>query len=191
MSADRSVSDKTLLDEFTEDFTKILEKHCKYIIVSGFVAIAHGRSRGTEDIDVVIERITREEFTELYHDLEKGGFECIQPGKPEKVYDEYLTENSSIRFVKKGKFIPEMELKLAKDALDEYQLKTRTKIPLTGLDVYFSSIEANIAFKEEHLKSDKDLEDAKHLRIIYSEKLDEHEIQKIKKINNHTLKGVV
>ena len=39
----------------------------------------------------------------------------------------------------------------------------------------------NIAFKEELLKSEKDMEDAKHLRIVYADKLDESEINKIKK----------
>ncbi|MDD5616819.1 MAG: hypothetical protein PHH85_11540 [Candidatus Methanoperedens sp.] len=43
------------------------------------------------------------------------------------------------------------------------------------------SIEMNIAFKEELLKSEKDIDDAKHLRIIYSDVLDENEINKIKK----------
>ncbi len=38
----------------------------------------------------------------------------------------------------------------------------------------------NIAFKEELLKSEKDIDDAKHLRIIYSDILDEKEITKIK-----------
>ncbi|HEX7575560.1 MAG TPA: hypothetical protein VF360_04215, partial [Candidatus Methanoperedens sp.] len=76
--------------------------------------------------------------------------------------------------------IPDMEMKLAKDELDDYQLKTRKKLPLTGLDLYFSSIEMNIAFKEELLRSEKDMEDAKHLRIIYSDTLDETEITKIK-----------
>lgn len=180
MAADRSISDKTVLEEFTESFCRILEKHCKYMIVSGFVAIAHGRSRGTEDIDVIIERVTPDRFAKLYYDLDKGGFECVQPGIPGDVYKEYLLENTSIRFVKTGTFVPDMELKLAKDSLDEYQLKNRKKLPLTGLDLYYSSIEANIAFKEEFLRSDKDLEDAEHLRIIYSEKLDLKEIEKIK-----------
>lgn len=179
MGFDRSVSDKTLLEEFAEDFTSILEKHCKYIIVSGFVAIAHGRSRGTEDIDVIIEKLSREDFIELFRDLERGGFECVQPGSPGEIYDDYLLRDTSIRFVRKGTFVPDMELKLARDDLDEYQLDTRTRIPLTGLDIYFSSIEANIAFKEHYLKSGKDLEDARHLRIIYSEKLDDSEIRKI------------
>ena len=38
----------------------------------------------------------------------------------------------------------------------------------------------NIAFKEELLKSEKDIDDANHLRIIYSDVLDENEITKIK-----------
>ena len=75
-----------------------------------------------------------------------------------------------------------MELKFAKDALDEYQLKTKAKLPLTGLDIWFSSINMNLAFKEELLKSDKDLEDARHLRIVYKELVDEKEIDKIKKM---------
>lgn len=61
-------------------------------------------------------------------------------------------------------------------------MRTRKKITFTGIDVYFSSIEANIAFKEELLKSPKDLDDAKHLRIVYSEKINESEIDKIKKL---------
>ena len=73
-----------------------------------------------------------------------------------------------------------MELKFTKDLLDEYQLKTKVKLKLTGLDIWFSSIEMNIAFKEEYLKSPKDLEDARHLRIVYKENIKEEEIKKIK-----------
>ncbi len=177
----REVDDKTILDKFTEDFTKIVEKYCKYIIVSGFVAIAHGRSRGTEDIDMIIERIPKIKFIELHNELINSGFECMQSENPEVIYDEYLTNVTSVRYTRKGEFLPEMEIKLAKDELDEYQIKTRQKLPFTGLDIYFSSIEINIAFKEELLKSDKDMEDAKHLRIIYKDKINEKEIENIKK----------
>ena len=70
---------------------------------------------------------------------------------------------------------------MAKDELDESQLQNRVKLKLTGLNVWFGSIEYNIAFKEELLKSDKDMEDAKHLRIVYSKIINEDEINKIKK----------
>jgi len=177
---ERKVEDKTILDKFAEDFAKVVEKHTKYIIVSGFVAIAHGRSRGTEDIDMIIEKISKEKFTLLHSGLVKAGFECMQSASPETIYDNYLIAGVSVRYTRKGEFLPEMEVKLAKDSLDEYQLENRMKLPFTGLDVYFSSIEGNIAFKEELLKSDKDMEDARHLRIVYKGKINEKEIDKIK-----------
>ena len=188
--ASRSVSDRTILEKFVEDFVKVLERHAKYMVVSGFVAIAHGRARGTEDIDLIAEKMGRAEFAALFGDLAKSGFECIQSAGAGEAF-EYLNEGLSIRFARKGSFVPEMEFKFAKDALDEYQLAHRKKLPLTGLGVFFSSIEANIAFKEELLKSDKDLEDARHLRIIYSGQLDAREISKFKRmIREYRLKGI-
>lgn len=178
----RNVDDKTILDKFTEDFCSIVDKHCRYIICSGFVAIAHGRSRGTEDIDMIIEKLPRNVFTNLHQDLISNDFICIQSDNPDTLFDTYLSKDISVRYVWKGEghFPPEMEVKFAKDELDEEQIQARIKLPLTGLDVYFSTIESNIAFKEEYLKSDKDMEDARHLRIIYKEKINEEEINKIK-----------
>jgi hypothetical protein len=178
----RVVSDKTILEKFAADFAGVVERHARYIIVSGFVAIAHGRSRGTEDIDMVIERMPKEKFVLLHADLVKSGFECIQSDNPGEIYDDYLSDRTSVRYVKKGMHLPEMEIKFAKDMLDDYQLKTRKKLPMTGMDLYFSSIEMNIAFKEQLLKSDKDVEDAKHLRIIYEGRLDEDEIEMVKRM---------
>jgi hypothetical protein len=40
----------------------------------------------------------------------------------------------------------------------------------------------NIAFKENYLKSKKDLEDARHLRIVYEELINEEEIINIKRM---------
>ncbi len=176
----RGISEKNILDLFVEDFCEVVEKHCKYIICSGFVAIAHGRTRGTEDIDMIIEKLSLEDFLKLHKDLMKKRFECMQSDKGEIVYRDYLIEGNSIRYTRKGEFLPEMELKFAKDELDEEQLDSRQKIPFTKLDIYFSSIEGNIAFKEEFLKAEKDLEDAQHLRIIYEGKIDEDKIELIK-----------
>ena len=176
---DRKIDDKTILDRFLEDFVIIVDKHCKYIVVSGFVAIAHGRSRGTEDIDMIIEKLDKKKFFFLHNELVEKGFECIQSENPEIVYD-YLKNSVSVRYTRKGEFLPEMEVKFAKDELDEIQIKERVKLEFTNLDVWFSSIETNIAFKEEYLKSDKDIEDAKHLRIIYEGKIDEEKIEEIK-----------
>ena len=58
----RIIDDKTILDKFVEEFCGIVERYVKYIICSGFVAIVHGRTRGTEDIDMIIEHIPLETF---------------------------------------------------------------------------------------------------------------------------------
>jgi len=180
----REVSDRTILDNFTEDFCKIVDDCCKYIVCSGFVAISHGRSRGTEDIDIIIEKLSLHNFKELHNRLIKGGFICIQTDDAEKIYDDYLSLGDSVRYIRKDEMLPEMELKFAKDEIDNFQLNSRVKIPFTGLDVYFPRIEEAIAFKEEYLKSDKDMEDARHLRIIYEDKIDKNYIKKFKeKIN--------
>ena len=178
---ERRVKDRNILDQFCIDFCSILDKYCKYIIVSGFVAISSGRTRGTEDIDVIIQRIRKETFAKLHNELIKNSFVCMQSESTDEIYD-YLKDNICVRYTRKDKPLPEMELKFAKDELDNYQLITRTKLPLTGLDLWFGSINMNIAFKEEYLKSDKDLEDAKHLRTVYEDQIDEKEINKIKQM---------
>jgi hypothetical protein len=178
----REVKDKTILDEFAIGLARIIERHARYVIVSGFVAIAHGRSRDTEDIGVIIERIPKDRFLSMHGELAKEGFSCMQSSYPDELYEKYLSKNTSIRYARTGMAVPEMELKLSRDGLDEYQLKTRKKLPLTGLNLYFSSIEMNIAFKEELLKSDKDMEDARHLRIVYEGKINDTEIEKIKQM---------
>ncbi|MGV8152326.1 MAG: hypothetical protein ACP5OG_04540 [Candidatus Nanoarchaeia archaeon] len=178
----RKVDDRTILDNFCEDICKIVDKYAKYIVCSGFVSIAHGRSRGTEDIDMIIEKIPIEKFLAMHSEMVKSGFICMQSDDANVIYNDYLSNGISIRYVinEKGYFPPEMEIKFAKDELDKEQIKERVKFELTGLDVYFSSIESNIAFKEELLKSDKDMEDARHLRIIYEGKYNEDKINKIK-----------
>ena len=182
----REISERTILDDFVIDFCKVVDKHCKYIVCSGFVAISHGRSRGTENIDLIIEKLSLEAFNKLHEDLLKNNFECLQSNNFNKIYEDYLINGDSIRYVRTGEFLPEMEVKFAKDEIDEFQLDSRVKLSFTELDIYFPKIEEAIAFKEEYLKSEKDLEDARHLRIIYEDNLDEDYIrefkEKIKKV---------
>jgi len=177
----RGTSERNILDQFCIDFCKIVEQHCKYIIVSGFVAISSGRTRATEDIDMIIEKLSIEKYKKLHEDLIQAGFICVQDDLVEEIYS-YLIDNTSVRYIKNNNPLPEMEIKFVKDKLDEFQIQTRIKLPLTGLDVWFSSINMNIAFKEEYLKSEKDLKDAIHLRKVYPELVNEHEINNIKKL---------
>jgi hypothetical protein len=176
----RGIKDLAILEKFVLEFCSVVEKHVKYIICSGFVAIAHGRTRATEDVDMIIKKLDFDEFERLHKDLVKAGFECMQSSNSKEIFENYLIKGDSVRYAWKDKFLPEMEVKFAKDDLDEEQLENRMKLPLTDLDVFFSSVESNIAFKEELLGAEKDLEDAKHLRIIYEEEINEEEINEIK-----------
>lgn len=177
---ERGVDDRNILDKFAEKVCSIIDKHVRYIVVSGFVAISHGKRRATEDIDMIIDKMPLEDFEKMHKDLVEEDFECLQSSRVREIYN-YLEKGDSIRYVRAGTFLPpEMEIKFSKDEIDELQLDTRKKLPFTGLDIWFSSIEMNIAFKEELLKSDKDKEDAKHLRIIYKDEIDEDFINEIK-----------
>lgn len=176
-----NVADKNILDEFTTEFCSIVEKHCKYVIVSGYLAIATGRTRGTEDIDILIEKLPEEDFIRLHNDL-LNKFEVIglEDLTPKELYDEYVKANIPIRYVWYGKILPNMEFKLVKNVIDEECLKTRNKIDLAISDVYFSNIELQIAYKENYLKSDKDIEDARHLRYVFEGEIDKTKILQYK-----------
>lgn len=175
------VEDKNILDLFCEEFCSIVEKFTDYIIVSGFVVISSGRTRATEDIDMIIKKMDIETFFKLHDELINNNFVCIQSDSKNEIYD-YLKNNYAVRYTRKDEPLPEMEIKFCKDKLDEYQFETRTKLSLTGLDIWFSNVNMNIAFKEHLLKSEKDLKDAEHLRKIYPELVNEKEINKIIKM---------
>ncbi len=174
---ERTVKDLNILEKFATQFCRVVDAHAKYMIVSGFVAIISGRIRGTEDIDLIIEPLDAQTFSKLHHDLCTHGFEAIQSSSPD-VLLEYLTDKTSIQYCWLDKPLPVMELKFAKDDLDRMQLHERVRLPLTTLDLWFSSIEWNIAFKEEYLQSEKDMDDAHHLRKIYT--VDEQKIKEYK-----------
>ncbi len=130
---------------------------------------------------MIIKPIDKKGFRELHKELINNDFVCMQSDDPKEIYS-YLGDKLSIRYTYKDLPLPEMEVKFAIDELDNYQLKTKTKLPQTGLDLYFGSINMNVAFKEEYLKSSKDIEDAKHLRKVYQNIIDENEINEIKKM---------
>ena len=109
----RGIDDLNILEKFAVDFTKVVEKYAKYIIVSGFVAISHGRSRATEDIDMIIEKVSKEQFKKMHDELIESGFECQQSDNPNVIYDDYLNDKLSVRYTRKGEPLPEMKLSQA------------------------------------------------------------------------------
>ena len=162
---ERELSD---LDKLVLKFSSILEKHTSYIIISGYAAILFGRTRTTEDVDIFIPKITKEQFSSLYEELREQGFWAINGDTVETLFSLLSQERTAVRFAEKGKVFPNFEVKFVKDALDEFALREKIKVITNGGNLFTSLIDLQIAYKKFVLKSQKDLEDARHLQNWFS-----------------------
>lgn len=170
-----------MLSKFVVNFCKIVEKHCKYVVVSGFLVISAGRSRATEDIDIIIPKLSIQEFEALNNDLYRNFVLFHLDGMSiERVYG-YLSD-LNVRYVYRNQVVPNMKLRFAKNEVDEDNLENRQKISITDLDIFFPPIECAIVYKEYCLGYDKDIEDAFHLRNVFADEIDDDEIKRYQEI---------
>jgi hypothetical protein len=162
--------DKTLTayDEFALAFIELLEQEgVRYVLLSGYVALLFGRSRQTEDIDLVIEDLDTQRFRELWARLDKR-FECLNTNDCDTALNEYLRDATAIRFSWPGRYLPNMEVKFVHQPLEQEALDHRLRVTLNDRHLFISPIELQIAFKL-FLGSEKDIEDAVHLYILFKE----------------------
>lgn len=167
----------TLLDEFVVDFINILKKHANYVIVSGYVSILFGRSRATEDIDILVKRMTKKKFSDFYSDLQKNGYWCVNIQEEDEIF-KMLLDGFAARFAKKSSIIPNVELKFAKNLIEKEAIKTSLNVVMPIGRIKISNIELQIAYKEKVLKSDKDLEDARHLLTVFKDNINNRLLEK-------------
>ena len=158
------------LDEFVLGVVRLIEKYAPYVIVSGYVTILFGRSRGTEDVDFVIERISEQRFLKMCNEAGAWGFEFLNPEDCSGLY-EMLVEKMGIRMARRGEIIPNAEIKFPKDYFHREALERRIPVELSGRRIYISPIELQIAYKL-YLGSDKDFEDAFFLYELFKDNLD-------------------
>jgi hypothetical protein len=78
--------------------------------------------------------------------------------------------------------IPNIEMKWAKNTIDEVTLQTPLTVILPMGTLRISQLELQIAFKEMVLRSPKDREDARHLRKIAEGYLDNKLLQHYKEM---------
>ena len=174
----RELSD---LDKFAIEFIKILEKHINYVIISGYVAILLGRSRASEDIDILIPEINYQTLQKLIKDLKNNNFYCLNAEKTETIFS-YLKDKLAVRFAKKNEIIPNIELKWAKNKIDELSLEKIINVKIPNAEINISNLELQVAFKENVLKSPKDLEDARFIRDVAEKFLDKKLIDEYKRM---------
>lgn len=176
-----TVKDKTLtsLDRFVVDFVHLLKEYTGYVIVSGYPAIFFGRSRGTEDIDVLINPIDESRFSSFYQSIIKHGYYFLNPEKKEGLY-EMLCEWLGIRIAKKNTIIPNIEIKFTRDDFDRFSLSHRVEVRFGNETLFFSPIEIQIPYKL-YLGSDKDIEDAVYLWEIFKDRVDKGMLKRLMK----------
>lgn len=167
------------LDLFVLSFVQILEKYVSYTLVSGYVAILFGRSRGTEDVDIISDKLSKEQFGKLYQELLKNNFWALNADSEEELFS-LLNEKIAVRFAEKGKVIPNIELKFVKDELDHFTLREKVKVVTERGDIFVPNLSLQVAYKKFVLGSPKDLEDALHLQKLFH--ISEENINKYKQL---------
>lgn len=178
MKLDKTLSD---LDRFVLKFTKVLERHADYVIVSGYVSILFGRSRSTEDIDVFIKELDKHKFDALYSDLRRAGYWCLNGESFDEIYG-YLEEGLSVRFADDGETIPNFEVKFAKKKSALMAFADALTIIMADAKIKLSSLERQIAYKRYYLKSDKDLEDADYIERLFKEHINFGKVKLLQKM---------
>lgn len=169
------------LDKFTIEFLNILEKYAQYVIVSGYVSIILGRSRASEDVDLLIPPMEFSQFKDLFEDLASKGFECANTSIVDEAYE--MLDEHAIRFYK-GIPVPNIEFKKISNDIHKYAFENRMPLELKEKTLFISPLELQIAYKLyltsddnfEDISSDKDFEDAKHIYETFKEKLNKDKL---------------
>ena len=151
------------LDRLALDFCAILNRRrIRYAVVSGYPAILLGRSRESEDVDILADPMTLEAFRSLHRTL-TNRFECLTPGDAAALFHGYLDagkESTAVRYSFARAYVPNVEFKFTKTALHRDSVRSRIRVRANGRLLFIGPLETQIAYKV-WLGSPKDLEDAR------------------------------
>jgi len=167
--------DPNALDDLAIQFSTTLDRlGIDHVYVSGYVAILAGRSRATEDIDVLLERTTAEKIDTLVTELKAQA--PWGPAMPLEDMAEMLEDN--IWIARDGEMVPHLEAKFVDDEFDRASLEHSITAEITRVDAKLSigPLELQIAYKL-FLASPKDFQDAVHLYSLFEETLSARELE--------------
>ncbi|MBW2965832.1 hypothetical protein KY342_01870, partial [Candidatus Woesearchaeota archaeon] len=142
-----------------------------------------GRTRGTEDIDILVPIMPKEKFKELFDDLINNNFWCYQGDNSDAIF-RYIKDFSNIRFAKKGEMFPNIEFVPINESRKAKwcEFSNPQKMKIKDFEFKVPPIEFEILYKELVLKGKKDMEDARHLRTFFSKILKKENFIKFKPI---------
>ncbi len=155
------------LDELAITFSEIVtDLAINHVFVSGYIAILTGRSRATEDIDVLLERIGSKKIDQLAGRLDAAGL--WGPAMPLHRMEEMLEDN--IWVAVDGEMVPHLEVKFVTDRFDRASLQNRITAHIGGTELPIGPLELQIPYKL-WMGSKTDYEDAVHLFTLFEESL--------------------
>lgn len=162
------------LDILASDVSSALsEQGIEHVLVSGYVVILMGRSRGTEDIDTLvgIDDISPEKIESLADELGNRGY--WGSAMPLSSMNKMFQHGDPVRVAREGKQIPSVELKPTDLGHASFQNQRRAVIGLDdGEQVQLPIVapEVQIAYKLS-MGGNVDFEDAYYLFKICKEEL--------------------
>lgn len=146
----------------------------KYAVVSGYVAVLLGRSRATEDIDVIVERFDAETAETLAARLRDAGY--WGAAMPLDDLYETLADDLIIRVAEESHRVPNIELKFAHDRYSRESLSNTVTIRLNDAEIRVGSLELQIAYKLR-MGAQKDFEDALYLYHLLGSTLNSRRLE--------------
>lgn len=159
------------LDRDVLKFTQVLDTcDVEYVIVSGYVAILTGRSRSTEDIDIILEVLSETETEQLVSELKQQGYWGM--AMPLAEMYSMLSEGSRIRIADEGEMYPNFETWFVSNDVEREALSNPLSVIFDEGQIDISPLELQIAYKlrlaqaADSLRG-KDFEDALHLYLTF------------------------
>lgn len=164
------------LDDLAMAFTAILDAlQVRHVYVAGYVAILTGRSRATEDVDVLIERLEEPDISRLVDRLQDEGM--WGPAMPLADTYEMLAKGEPIWVAPDEQVIPHIEAKFVRDETDRASLRNAISAHIAGSELPIAPLEVGIAYKL-YLGTRTDFEDAVHLYTLFGETLRTEELER-------------
>jgi hypothetical protein len=145
------------------DVVSILDRlDIRYVVVSGYVAVLLGRSRATEDIDVIVEPFDESVAANLVRKLEDAGY--WGAAMPLADLHTTLEDGLPVRVAEDGHRVPNVELKFPSDRYSRRSLENTVVVNLDGEQLRVGSLELQIAYKLR-MGAQKDYEDVEELGV--------------------------
>ncbi|MUW13462.1 hypothetical protein GJ633_01470 [Halorubrum sp. CBA1125] len=169
------------LDKDVLEFTGILDAcDVNYVIVSGYVAILTGRSRSTEDIDIILESLSETETEQLVTELKDHGYWGM--AMPLDEMFSMLSEGSRIRIAEDGEMYPNFETWFVSNDVEREALSNPLTVTFDEGQIEISPLELQIAYKlrlaqAANSLNGKDFEDALHLYLTFEERFNTEQLE--------------